>query len=247
MHPTTSPSEVSQTPVPAGFAPVLPSASPQKALVPAGFAPVLPALLPEKLFQRLQCLLGLVLCNPALPLREHFLRPLCRAGVPLCMPPLPRRISFSRSCLGHFQRASPLRRPRLAPAPGRSEEFASSASPSASRPAHSPEPRALCGRNFCRLVQLFFHGRLNRFSVHVPATRWHVLQLDLREAGAQQLLLSTLANLMPVLVVLAPPCGTASRARDIPAYSNGRRIAKPLRSGQRPDGLPSLQAITLLE
>ena len=76
---------------------------------------------------------------------------------------------------------------------------------------------------------------------HVPAKRWHVLQLDLREPGAQQLLLSTLRCLLPALVVLAPPCGTASRARDIPAYSNGKRIAHPLRSGQHPDGLPSLQ------
>ena len=74
---------------------------------------------------------------------------------------------------------------------------------------------------------------------HVPAKRWHVLQLDLREPGAQQLL-STLRCLLPALVVLAPPCGTAS-ARDIPAYGNGKRIAHPLRSGQHPDGLPSLQ------
>ena len=58
---------------------------------------------------------------------------------------------------------------------------------------------------------------------------------------AQQLLLSTLRCLLPALVVLAPPCGTASRARDIPAYSNGKRIANPLRSGQHADGLPSLQ------
>ena len=61
---------------------------------------------------------------------------------------------------------------------------------------------------------------------HVPAKRWHVLQLDLREPGAQQLLLSTLRCLLPALVVLAPPCGTASRARDIPADSNGKRIAR---------------------
>ena len=76
---------------------------------------------------------------------------------------------------------------------------------------------------------------------HVPAKRWHVLQLDLREPGAQQLLLSTLRCLLPALVVLAPPCGTASRARDIPAYSNGKRIVHPVCSGQHPDGLPSLQ------
>ena len=33
---------------------------------------------------------------------------------------------------------------------------------------------------------------------------WHVLQLDLREPSAQQLLLSTLKCLMPALVVSAP-------------------------------------------
>ena len=35
---------------------------------------------------------------------------------------------------------------------------------------------------------------------HVPAKRWHVLQLDLREPGAHQLLLSTLTRLTPALV-----------------------------------------------
>ena len=67
----------------------------------------------------------------------------------------------------------------------------------------------MCGRNLCRVVQLFFHSRVA--VDHVPAKRWHVLQLDLREPGAQQLLLSTLACLMPA------------------------------RSGQHPDGLPSLR------
>ena len=110
----------------------------------------------------------------------------------------------------------------------------------------SPEGRAPC-------VVEIFAGSCNFSSTavsmgfqsvavdHVPAKRWHVLQLDLREPGAQQLLLSTLRCLLPALVVLAPPCGTASRARDIPVYSSGKRIAHPLRSGQHPDGLPSLQ------
>ena len=186
-----------------------------------------PALLPEKLFPRPLRLLGLPLCGPALLPEKLFPRPLCLLGLPLCGPVLPLWVPFPS-------------------ASGLSEDLASSANPSVCTPARSPEGRAPC-------VVEIFAGSCNFSSTavsmgfqsiavdHVPAKRWHVLQLDLREPGAQQLLLSTLRCLLPALVVLAPPCGTASRARDIPAYSNGKRIAHPLRSGQHPDGLPSLQ------
>ena len=168
----------------------------------------------------------------------------------------PVAVSFHGHISG-TQTPTPCARPLTGPCPARDhafpsasglsdEDLASSASPSVCTPARSPEGRAPC-------VVEIFAGSCNFSSTavsmgfqsiavdHVPAKRWHVLQLDLREPGAQQLLLSTLRCLLPALVVLAPPCGTASRARDIPAYSNGKRIAHPLRSGQHPDGLPSLQ------
>ena len=183
-----------------------------------------PALLPKKL--------GLLLCGPA-----------PREALPKA--PLPSGSAFvqpSAPLAGAF----PLAPDAFPSASGLSEDLASSANPSVCTPARSPEGRAPC-------VVEIFAGSCNFSSTavsmgfqsiavdHVPAKRWHVLQLDLREPGAQQLLLSTLRCLLPALVVLAPPCGTASRARDIPAYSNGKRIAHPLRSGQHPDGLPSLQ------
>ena len=193
-----------KAPVPAGSAPVRPSASPQEALpnafplapVPGGCAPV----------------------HPAVP---------------------PVAVSFHGHTSG-TQTPAPCARPFTGPCPasdhafpsasGLSKNLASSASPSVCAPARSPEGRAPC-------VVEIFAGSCNFSSTavsmgfqsvavdHVPAKRWHVLQLDLREPGAQQLLLSTLRCLLPALVVLAPPCGAASRARDIPAYSNGKHCA----------------------
>ena len=212
VHPATSPSEDSQAPVPAGFAPVLPSVFSPKAPVPAGSAPVRPSASPREALPKAPVPSGSAPVRPSAPLAGAF---------PLASD------AFYSVC-------------------GLSEDLASSANPSVCTPARSPKGRAPC-------VVEIFAGSCNFSSTavsmgfqsiavdHVPAKRWHVLQLDLREPGAQQLLLSALRCLLPALVVLAPPCGTASRARDIPAYSNGKRIAHPLRSGQHPDGLPSLQ------
>ena len=212
MHPATSPSEDSQAPVPAGFAPL-----------PSGSAPV----------------------RPSAPLAGAFpLAPVPGGCAPVHPAVPPVAVSFHGHVSG-TQTPTPCARPLTGPCPARdhafpsasglSEDLASSASPSVCTPARSPEGRAPC-------VVEIFAGSCNFSSTavsmgfqsiavdHVPAKRWHVLQL-----------LSTLRCLLPALVVLAPPCGTASRARDIPAYSNGKRIAHPLRSGQHPDGLPSLQ------
>ena len=175
------------------------------------------------------CLLGSPLCCPALLL--------CLLGLPLPREALPKASVPSGSA--PVRPSAPLAGafpwpliPFLQP-----QDLASSASPSVCTPARSPEGRAPCVVSSTAVSMGFQSIAVD----HVPAKRWHVLQLDLREPGAQQLLLSTLRCLLPALVVLAPPCGTASRARDIPAYSNGKRIAHPLRSGQHPDGLPSLQ------
>ena len=260
VHPTTSPSEASQAPVPAGFAPVLPSASPREALpkapVPAGSAPVLPSASPREALPKAPVPSGSAPVRPSAPLAGAFpLAPVPGGCAPVHPAVPPVAVSFHGHTSG-TQTPAPCARPLTGPCPtsnhtflsasGLSEDLASSASPSVGAPARSPEGRAPC-------VVEIFAGSCNFSSTavsmgfqsvavdHVPAKRWHVLQLDLREPGAQQLLLSTLKCLLPALVVLAPPCGTASRARDIPAYSNGKRIANPLRSGQHPDGLPSLQ------
>ena len=234
VHPTTSPSEASQAPVPAGFAPVLPSASPREALpkapVPAGSAPVLPSASPREALPKAPVPSGSAPVRPSAPLAGAF--PL--APVPGgCAPVHPAVPPVAVSCHGHTsgtQTPAPCARPLTGPCPasdhafpsasGLSEDLASSASPSVCAPARSPEGRAPC-------VVEIFAGSCNFSSTavsmgfqsvavdHVPAKRWHVLQLDLREPGAQQLLLSTLRCLLPALVVLAPPCGTASRARGI--------------------------------
>ena len=63
------------------------------------------------------------------------------------------------------------------------------------------------------------------------------LVMDLSSDDAVQTILQLIVDKKIVLVHLAPPCGTASRAREI------RRKClspKPLRSEQYPDGLPDL-------
>ena len=142
----TSPSEDSQAPVPAGFAPVLPSASPREALpkapVPAGSA----LCGPEKLFSRPLCLLGLPLCGPALLPEKLFPRPLCLLGLPLCGPVLagafplapvpggcapvhpavpPVAVSFHGHISG-TQTPTPCARPLTGPCPARDHAFPSS-------------------------------------------------------------------------------------------------------------------------
>ena len=135
-HASVRPSEVSQAPVIAGFAPVLPSASPREALpmapVPSGSAPV----------------------RPSAPLAGAF--PLAPAGVPLCTPPLPRSLfPFSLIIQAHSLRC-PLPCPETMPCL-RPPAFRRILLP---LPVPRPQPwrpRTLCGGNLCRFVQLFFH------------------------------------------------------------------------------------------
>ena len=68
-------------------------------------------------------------------------------------------------------------------------------------------------------------------------------QLDLTLPGHQQTLFMWLRSPLVVGVFLAPPCGTASLARNIQLRdSRGRAIAgpRPLRSAASPEGLPNL-------
>ena len=65
-----------------------------------------------------------------------------------------------------------------------------------------------------------------------------IIKLDLQDPEAQKLLRDMLDNPNCVYVHLAPPCGTASRARTIPQG----RAPEPARSDVHPDGLPGLKS-----
>ena len=66
-----------------------------------------------------------------------------------------------------------------------------------------------------------------------------VIRLDLRQSHAQTLMWQILSRPNLIGVHLAPPCGTASRAREIVRKSGSS--PKPLRSDQYPDGYPWLR------
>ena len=79
---------------------------------------------------------------------------------------------------------------------------------------------------------------------HIQAPHYKVLHLDLCTVEDQILLCTLIRTLRPSVVWLAPPCGTASKAKDIPpAFEQaGRPISLPLRSTEFPDGLPGLSS-----
>ncbi|CAE7403302.1 unnamed protein product [Symbiodinium microadriaticum] len=64
-----------------------------------------------------------------------------------------------------------------------------------------------------------------------------IVKLDLLEPDSVQMLFDMIDSPFCIYVHLAPPCGTASRAREIP----GRHMPQPARSEMHPDGLPALQ------
>ena len=70
-----------------------------------------------------------------------------------------------------------------------------------------------------------------------------VLKLDLTKSSGQQILWEVLNRPNICGVHLAPPCGTSSRARDIPRAYGPSPL--PLRSEAYPDGLPSLRGLDL--
>ena len=200
----------------ARFAPVLPSASPREALpktpVPAGSAPARPSASPREALPKAFAPCGSAPVRPSAPLQGAF---------PLA--PVPGGCGFVHPAV-HPVDLIPIVSDLIA----------------ALRAAHP------VGRDLCRFVQLFFHSRLHGFSVSssgsCPSKAVACLAVGLARAWRPTVAAQhEIRCLQPALVVLAPPCGTASRARDIPAYSNGKRIANPLRSGQHPDGLPLLR------
>lgn len=62
---------------------------------------------------------------------------------------------------------------------------------------------------------------------------------DLTTDAGVSLLMQWLSNENVIGIFLAPPCGSASRARSIPL----KRKPKPLRSNQHPNGLPGLNFV----
>ena len=73
-----------------------------------------------------------------------------------------------------------------------------------------------------------------------------VLQIDLTLKEDQDRLFLLLGNPRIVYVHIAMPCGTASKAREIPMPAwklNGRPAPKPLRSLLHPAGLPTMDGV----
>ena len=71
--------------------------------------------------------------------------------------------------------------------------------------------------------------------------QYKVFHRDLCNVKDQTLLCTLIRKLRPSMIWLAPPCGTASKAKDIPAFDHqGNPISLPLRSSDFPDGLPDL-------
>ena len=76
------------------------------------------------------------------------------------------------------------------------------------------------------------------------------LLADLTTPEGRELCRFWLSSPLLIAVFAAPPCGTSSRAREIPCYDScGSLLAspQPLRSQQHPDGLPTLAAPTAYE
>ena len=74
--------------------------------------------------------------------------------------------------------------------------------------------------------------------VRLASRKGKVIQLDLLLASRRQLLWKWLRSPGLVAVWVAPPCGTASRAREIPL--EGDLAPQPLRTPEYPEGRPDL-------
>ena len=95
----------------------------------------------------------------------------------------------------------------------------------------------------------FVHCGFQALAVdHVTSPKFRTFLLDLTLEPDQQVLLELISIHRPFLELewLAPPCGTASLAKNIPVFDvNGRPVSQPLRSTEFPDGLCGLQGIDL--
>ena len=75
------------------------------------------------------------------------------------------------------------------------------------------------------------------------------VQMDLKQPWVQKLILEEVRSGRVDSIHMAPPCGTASAARNIPIGKSLRRKGapqpRPLRSPRYPDGLPNLKGLSL--
>ena len=67
-----------------------------------------------------------------------------------------------------------------------------------------------------------------------------VTKLDLTQVSTQQLVLEWIRMPQIKAVFVAPPCGTASRARTIKNPGEGN-LPQPLRTADQPDGVDNLE------
>ena len=81
-------------------------------------------------------------------------------------------------------------------------------------------------------------------SMHGP-----IAKTDLCKKETQDQVISWLEQGKVDGVMLAPPCGTSSRAREIPVFESGRKRAapRPLRNKRWPNGIPSLRGVGALK
>ncbi|CAL1135587.1 unnamed protein product [Cladocopium goreaui] len=79
--------------------------------------------------------------------------------------------------------------------------------------------------------------------------RGPISKTDLCKKETQDQVISWLEQGKVDAVMLAPPCGTSSRAREIPVFESGRRRSapRPLRSKKWPNGIPSLRGVPALK
>ena len=79
--------------------------------------------------------------------------------------------------------------------------------------------------------------------------RGPISKTDLCKKETQDQVISWLRQKKVDGVMLAPPCGTSSRAREIPIFESGRKRAapRPLRNKAWPDGIPSLRGVSALK
>ena len=76
------------------------------------------------------------------------------------------------------------------------------------------------------------------------------IPLDLTEKWVQNMIMAEIKSGSVDAIMMAPPCGTSSRARNIPVKKHllkmGAPHPRPLRSDRFPDGLPHLRGISKL-
>ena len=79
--------------------------------------------------------------------------------------------------------------------------------------------------------------------------RGPISKTDLCKKETQDQVISWLEQGKVDAVMLAPPCGTSSRAREIPVFESGRKRAapRPLRNKRWPNGIPSLRGVSALK